>query len=340
MKTATILTKGFFTTTRAKTAHGLIRHGRKYKILSVINEPLAGSDAGEVMGIGHQDIPLVDELDTNAEVLIIGVAPPGGKLPPNWREDIKDAIKNGMDVASGLHDFLNEDPEFSALAKEYGVKLEDVRKPPENMDIAHGIKPNKPVILVSGTDAACGKRTTAIELYYAALDRGINAGFVATGQTGILIGCDAGFAVDRMPADFVAGAVESAVQEVISKGKELIFVEGQGSILHYAYSSSTIGILHGAQPRFIVLVHPALRTKRTSNPKIKLPGPEVESRALELLSPESVVIALSLNCEGLKNYKEICGKFEEQTGLLSVDVIADPEGAKRLLDKILEEINS
>ena len=336
VKTATILVRGYFNHTRAKTAHGLIRHGKKYKIVSVVDETLAGRDAGEVMGLGNMEIPIMGELDTNAEVLIIGVAPPGGKLPPAWREDIIEAIKSGMDIVSGLHEFISDDPELVALAQEYGVKVDDVRKPPNDLDITKHIKPTIPVVLVSGTDAACGKRTTAIELYNTALARGINAGFIATGQTGIMIGCDAGIAVDRLPADFVAGAVEKMVQDVIEQGKELIFVEGQGSILHYAYSSSTIGILHGAWPKHIILAHPALRTHRSSNKSIPLPEPKDEITALELLAPEAKVIGLALNCKGREDHQELCREYEERTGLPTVDVIADKAGAGKLLDTILE----
>jgi uncharacterized NAD-dependent epimerase/dehydratase family protein len=338
MKTATILARGYFASSRAKTAHGLIRHGKRFKIISVIDETLEGKDAGEVMGVGHRGIPLVSDVDTNAEVMIIGVAPSGGQLPPEWREDIKTAIKSGLDVISGLHDFLNEDTEFVSLANKHTVSLIDIRKPPDKIYMAQNIKPTVPVILVSGTDGRCGKRTTAIELYNAALGRGIKAGFIATGQTGIMIGCDAGVAVDHLPTDFVAGAIEHAIQQLIEIGKEMIIVEGQGALLHHAYSTSTIGILYGAWPRFIILAHPPLRERRKSFPNIPMPEPEDEIRALNVLLPDVKVIALSLNCDGAKNYRELCKKFEEQTGLLSIDVIADPNGSDKLLDKILNEL--
>ena len=337
-QTATILARGNFSKSRAKTAHGLIRHGKKYKILSIIDETLVGKDAGEVMGIDKKGIPIVENVDKNADVLIIGVAPAGGKLPQAWREDIKTAISNGMDIVSGLHEFLNDDPELLELATKNNVELHDVRIPPKKLTIAKGIKPSVLVILVSGTDAACGKRTTALELYYAAIERGIKAGFVATGQTGLMIGADAGYAVDRIPADFVQGAVEESVQDVIKQGKKLIFVEGQGALLHKIYSTSALGILHGSQPRYIVLVHPPLRKHRSSFPMMPVPEPEQEIKALEHLSQGSKVIGLSLNCEGVQNYKELCNKYEEQTGLITVDVLAESAGAEKLLDKILEEM--
>ncbi len=338
MKTATILARGYFASSRAKTAHGLIRHGKRFKIISVIDETLESKDAGEVMGIGHRGIPIIADLDKNAEVMIIGVAPSGGQLPTVWRKDIKNAIKNGLDVVSGLHEFLNEDSEFVRLANKHSVSLIDIRKPPDKLYMAQNIRPTIPVILVSGTDGRCGKRTTAIELYNAALMHGIKAGFIATGQTGIMIGCDAGVAVDHLPTDFVAGAIENAVQELIKQGKELIIVEGQGALLHHAYSTSTIGILYGAWPRFIILAHPPLRKHRKSFPNIPMPEPEDEIKALNVLLPAAKVIALSLNCEGAENYQELCKKFEKRTGLLTVDLIADPEGTVKLLNKLLDEL--
>jgi uncharacterized NAD-dependent epimerase/dehydratase family protein len=335
MQTATILARGYFSHSRAKTAHGLIRHGRKYKIVSVIDETLAGQDAGEIMGIGNKDIPILAEVDRSADVLIIGVAPSGGQLPEAWRKDVITAIKKGLDIVSGLHDFLNDDPKFLKLAEEYKVELIDIRKPPDKLYMAQHIKPKVPVVLVCGTDGRCGKRTTALELYNTALDQGINAGFIATGQTGIMIGCDAGVAVDHLPTDFVAGAIEHAVQEVIEMGKNLIFVEGQGSILHHTYSTSTIGILYGSWPKYLVLVHPPLRTTRKSFPDIPIPSPEQELTALRSLLPDVEPVALSLNCQGAENFRDLCNKYQKRTGLLTVDVLADRDGAVKILQKIL-----
>jgi uncharacterized NAD-dependent epimerase/dehydratase family protein len=288
--------------------------------------------------MGEFGIPIVKDVDTNAEVLIIGVAPSGGQLPPTWRNDIKTAIKNGMNIVSGLHEFLGKDNEFAALAKKNNVYIIDVRKPPDKLFMAQNIKPTVPVILVTGTDGCTGKRTTALELYNEALSRGINAGFIATGQTGIMIGCDAGVVVDSLPADFVAGAVEHAVQEVIKQGKELIFVEGQGALLHHAYSTSTIGILYGAWPKLIVVSHPTLRKHRKSFPNIPMPIPEDEIKALNALLPHSKVIAISLNNEGSSNHHELCKAITNRLGIPSADVLADPEGKRILFDIIMNEL--
>jgi uncharacterized NAD-dependent epimerase/dehydratase family protein len=335
--TATILARKYFGDSHGKTAHGLIRHGKMFKILSVIDETLAGSDAGEVMGLGMLGIPIVSDVDVNADTLIIGVAPSGGRLPPEWRADIIKAIENKMNIVSGLHEFLNNDPELVDLANKNGVKMLDVRMPPNEVYIAQQITPSVPVILVCGTDAACGKRTTALELYNAALGLGLNAGFIATGQTGIMVGCDAGVAVDHVPTDFVAGVVEHMVQELIPQKKGFIIIESQGALLHHAYSTSAIGILHGAQPKYIVLVHPTHRKHRSSFPNIPLPEPDEEIKAIKQLSPESKVIALSLNTHGAKNYEEVCREYEKSTGLIATDVLRDPKGAKKIMKTIMAE---
>jgi uncharacterized NAD-dependent epimerase/dehydratase family protein len=339
MQTATILARGFFSTSRARTAHGLIRYGKKYKIISVIDETITGKDAGEVIGMGNIGIPILSNIDIKAEVLIIGVVPSDRQLPRTWREDIKTAIENRLNIVSGLHEFLGNDNEFVALAKKYKVSITDVRKTPNKLYMAQNIKPEVPVILVCGTDGCSGKHTTTLELYNEALTRGKNAGFVATGQTGIMIGCEAGVIVDSLPADFVAGAVEHSVQEVIKQGKELIFIEGQGALLHHAYSTSTIGILYGAGPKFIVLSHPPLRKYRKSFPKIPMPKPEDEIKALNALFPQARVIALSLNNEGASDFQHLCEEYNNRLLIPAFDVLADPGATKSLFDVIIKALN-
>ena len=342
MQTATILARGYYSQNRAKTAHGIIRHGRKYKILNVVDETLEGQDAGQVLGLGKLDIPIVGSIQSGADCLIIGVAPAGGKLPVEWRADIKTAISYGMDIVSGLHDFLNEDLELVGLAEERGVKLWDVRAPPpyEELRVAKGERAPVPVLLSYGTDASVGKRTTLLEMYNAALELGVKAGFVATGQTGILIGCDAGIVVDRLAADFVAGSVEKMVVEVAAQGKELIFVEGQGSLLHHAYSSSAVGILHGAQPDYIVVTHDPSRKHRGSFPEVKMPELEQELEILKLLSPDSKIIGLALNCQKTEDWEGAIEEYNSRIGMLTVDVLNQDDGGEILAKNILEDINS
>jgi len=333
MEKASVLARGFFNSIRGKTAHGLIRHGKKYKIVEVVDETLEGRDAGEVMGDGFKGIPIVANFSRNANTLIIGVAPPGGRLPKSWRGDIRNALKNRMNIVSGLHDFLSDDPEFSELAKKHNVKLWDVRKPPKNLQIAKGFKSEKPVILVLGTDSSVGKRTAALELVKSAERKGMNAGFVATGQTGIMIGADAGVAVDAVPSDFVSGVVEKMVMDV-SKNREIVFVEGQGAVSHPAYGSVALGILYGSKSDYVIMVHDPARKNSGSFPG-KIPKLEDEIKLVEKLG-KTKVVGLALNCRNVKNWKEAVKKYEEKTGLPTVDVVK--ENGDRLLKGIMNHI--
>ena len=299
MEKASVLARGFFNSLRGKTAHGLIRHGKKYRIIEVVDETLEGKDAGEVMDGKWLGIPIVSDFSKDVGTLIIGVAPPGGRLPKEWRKDIINAIKNRMNIVSGLHDFLSDDKEFSELAKRYNVKIWDVRKPPKNLSITKGFKSEKTVVLVLGTDSSVGKRTTALELVKSAEKNRINAGFVATGQTGIMIGCDAGVAVDAVPSDFVSGAVEKMIMDV-SKNREIVFVEGQGAISHQAYGSVALGILYGSKPDYVIMVHDPARKNMNSFPK-KISRLEDEIWLIEKLG-KTKVVGLALNCGNVKNW--------------------------------------
>ncbi|MGQ9581922.1 MAG: DUF1611 domain-containing protein [Thermoplasmatota archaeon] len=366
MKRAVVLARGQFRTSRAKTAHGLILQGRRYRVVAVIDESCAGRDAGEVMGLGRMGIPVFKELSgvpgvppllTRSQprpgkcaelrsperwTLIIGIAPTGGRLPRAWKRDIREAIRRGMDVVSGLHDFLSDDDELSRLARECGVEIWDVRRPPEGLDVARGCRSPVPVVLVCGTDCAVGKRTVTAELHRGARRRGIDAALVATGQTGMLVGCDAGAVVDHIPGDFMSGAVEAMVRRVVARGKELVFVQGQASLTHLAYGPVTLGILYGSRPHYTVVVHEPGRRFRPSFPDQRVPGPMEEARlARELSGAEPV--GISLNCSRLARrrpapsreppHRALCRRYERATGLPTVDVLLD--GPDRILDSLL-----
>ena len=336
MKRAVVLARGQFRTGHAKTAHGLILHGRRFRIVAVIDETCAGRDAGEVMGIGHRGIPVLSslsEVKARADALIIGVAPTGGRLPPAWRKDIRAAIRRGMDIVSGLHDFLGDDAAFARLAKEKGVRIWDVRRPPEKLLLAQGRRWPVPVVLVAGTDCAVGKRTVTIELHRGARRRGLDAAFVATGQTGIMVGPDAGVAIDHVIGDFMSGAVEEMIAGVIARGKELIFVQGQASLTHLAYGPVSLGILYGAGPHFVVLVHEPGRRVRPSFPDQPVLPPLAEAALVKLLSGAEPV-GISLNCARCgRRARAIARECERRSGLPVADVLA--EGPGRILDSLL-----
>jgi uncharacterized NAD-dependent epimerase/dehydratase family protein len=256
-----ILAEGNFGFHHGKTAMGVIRFGTD-KVLAVIDSTQAGRNVREWLGdSGRYDIPIVASLSDalgflpRANGLLIGIAPTGGRLPDSWRQLILAAIRSGLDIHSGLHTFLGEDPEFAEAAKSAGVRLIDYRRPPERMETAVGRRhlPGKRVILTVGTDCAIGKMSVALELRRAAAAAGRSTSFVATGQTGMMIE-GWGVAVDRVIADFVQGTCEWLVEEGERRG-DWVIVEGQGSLDHPAYSSVTLGLIHGTTPHAMVLVH-------------------------------------------------------------------------------------
>jgi uncharacterized NAD-dependent epimerase/dehydratase family protein len=253
-----ILTEGQWHVHNAKTATGVIRYGGD-RVVALLDSTIAGRNVAEWLP-GH-DIPAVGSLadalalDPPPDALLIGIAPTGGRLPPAWRATILDAIGAGLDVLSGLHTLLGDDPEFAAAAQAAGTSIVDYRRPPDRMETAVG-RPHRPgsrVILTVGTDCAIGKMSVALELRKSAVAAGRSAVFVPTGQTGMMID-GWGVAVDRVISDFVQGTCEWLLDEAEARG-DWIIVEGQGSLDHPAYSSVTLGLIHGTTPHAMVLVH-------------------------------------------------------------------------------------
>jgi uncharacterized NAD-dependent epimerase/dehydratase family protein len=252
-----ILAEGQFGEPGSKTAMGVIRYGSD-PVVAVIDSTRAGRDVSEWLGAEHAApvvATLAEALALEPSALLIGTAPQGGKIPPGWRSVISDAIVHGLDIVSGLHEFVSDDPEFASLAATHGVELIDHRRPPERHEVAVGRAhaPGKHVILLVGTDCAIGKMSVALELRRAARQAGLSTAFVPTGQTGIMIE-GWGVSVDRVISDFINGTAEWLVEQAENMG-DWIFVEGQGSLDHPAYSAVTTGLLHGTTPQAMVLVH-------------------------------------------------------------------------------------
>jgi uncharacterized NAD-dependent epimerase/dehydratase family protein len=300
-----ILTEGQFAIHDAKTAVGVIRYGQD-NVVAVLDSTLAGRNVGEFLP-GH-DIPFVASLGEAIERqprpdgLLIGIAPTGGRLPSAWRTVILEAIAAGLDIHSGLHQFLGDDPEFAAAAARAGTRLIDYRRPPDRMDTAVGRRhlPGKRVILTVGTDCAIGKMTVALELVAAARRAGLSAVMVPTGQTGMMIE-GWGVAVDRVISDFANGTVQWLVEEGEARA-DWVVVEGQGSIDHPAYSAVTLGLIHGATPHAMILVHRPGQVEHdfdhlpdASFPIASLPAfIELHERIAGLVAP-SAVVAIALN---------------------------------------------
>lgn len=309
---AVILCDGYFGQNTGKTANGLVRYSKRYEITGVIDHTKAGRDAGEVLDGRPNGIPIVADLAEarekgRPETLIIGVATFGGYIPNEFRSTIRAAIEGGLNVVAGLHEYLNDDPEFAALAKEHGVHLVDVRKPrpvresKQFSDLARKLPCVR--IPVLGTDGAIGKRTTALLLTDALNAGGIPATFVATGQTGLLQGSSYGVPLDSIKGDFMVGELESEIVRAHEETKaEVIVVEGQGSISHPAYVCGTRAIINASMPSGILMMHaPARKTRSFRRDVVAWPMPSVEEeiRWLEFFSRGAKVIGLGVNHENM-----------------------------------------
>ena len=326
-----ILAEGNFGYHHGKTAMGVIRFGQD-KVLAVIDSTQAGRNVREFLGdSGRYDIPIVASLSEalgilpRANALLIGIAPTGGALPASWRVLLLGAIRAGLSIRSGLHTFLGDDPELAAAAALAGVTITDYRRPPVRRDCAVGRHhlPGKRVILAVGSDCAVGKMSVSLELVRAAREGGDRAVFVPTGQTGMMI-AGWGVAVDRLISDFLNGTVEWLVEDGEARG-DWLFVEGQGSIDHPAYSAVTVGLIHGSTPHAMVLVHkPGLADHDFTHvpdrvfPLAALPPLiDLHERLASAVAP-SRVVAVALNTSLIEDPDEarrVIAATEAETGL-------------------------
>jgi uncharacterized NAD-dependent epimerase/dehydratase family protein len=311
---------------RAKTAVGVLRYG-DHEVRAVLDRDTAGDRVADHLA-NVQDAPIVASMDDvpAVDALVIGIAPIGGGFEPSWRDDVETALERGCDVMAGLHTFLADDAEFAALAAEHGCELRDLRRPPEDLSVAEGtagdVDPD--VVLTVGTDCSSGKMTTSYELRDAARERGIDAAVVPTGQTGVLIE-GWGIVVDRVIADFAAGAVERLV-ETAAEDHDLLIVEGQGALAHPAYSGVTTSILHGARPDRLVLCHVAGRTAVNGYEATAVP-PVAEYAALyeSVAAPvqDAPVVAGALNTQSLSDdaAREAVAAYAADLGVPATDPV-------------------
>lgn len=256
-----IVADGKLAVETAKTATSAIRYLPE-RVVAVLDASKAGRTCQDVLGFGGA-IPVVGTIEEGfargPQALLVGIAPTGGALPPAWRGWVLAAIDRGLEVWSGLHTYLSDDPELATRAKARGVRLFDFRKPPEHLPVANGRARlvEAHVCLTVGTDCSSGKMTAQVELVAGLQAKGLRTRFVPTGQTGILL-AGWGISVDAVVADFIAGAAEQLVLEG-AKDADVVLLEGQGSLIHPGYSGVTLGLLHGACPASLVLCHQASR---------------------------------------------------------------------------------
>ncbi len=324
----------------SKTGNSCIRYAPE-RVVGVVDAQHAGKTVHDVLGFGG-DIPVVDSLATGLRLhptaLLIGVAPQGGKLPAEWREIVLAAIDAGLEIWSGLHTFLADDPELGARAAARGVRIHDLRRPPAELPIATGRvrEVEATVVLTVGSDCNIGKMTAALQLRDALRRCGRSVRFAATGQTGILIE-GWGIAVDAVVSDFVAGAAERLVLEA-APGAEIVLVEGQGSIIHPSYSGVSLGLLHGALPHALVMCAQPTRTHINHHPWVAIPSlPELIRLHEELTAPlrRASVIAISLNTYDLseRDARAAIERASRETGLPVTDPVRfDPAPIVEAID--------
>ncbi len=342
---AIIYCQGAFNTTYGKTAHGLVRFTRRYRVLSVVDSRYTGQDAGEILDGKPNGIPLLESVeaavtagkhsDTPATHLVMGVAPDGGRLSPAARQDFLKAIRLGLNIDSGLHQFLSEDPEMKQAAKAHNVQLRDVRKPPardrlhffsSKIEAVTALK-----IAILGTDSAIGKRTTAWLLVHALNHAGYKTELVGTGQTAWMQGAKYSLVMDSLVNDFVSGEIEHAVWSAWKETQaDVIVIEGQGSLMNPAYPGG-FEILAAGRPDLVILQHAPARKEYDGFPGYPLHPLGRQIQALELLSAKPVV-AITINHENLlpDQIQPICGALEQVTGIPAVDVLYN--GADELID--------
>ncbi len=327
MRRYAILAPGLFATRSAKTAHGVIAYSSDVTV-AVVDPDFAGKTVRDVVPYLAHDAPIVatvdDALALGPDALLVGVAPPGGALPPAWRASIVRALDAGLDVISGLHQTLADDPEFAAAAVRAGVRIHDVRTPPPpRLFTGEAYAAPARVVLTVGSDCAVGKMTASLELTRAARDRGERARFVATGQTGIMI-AGSGTAIDRVIADFASGAAEELVLANASHA-DLLFVEGQGGINNPAFAPVTLALLYGSAPDALVLVHLATRThiEDFATPLLPLARLVATYEALCATIKPARVAGIALNTHGLDDTaaRAAIARATAETGLPCDDVV-------------------
>ncbi len=345
LTTAVVYCEANFGDIDGKTANGLVRHSEKYQILSVIDSEKAGQDAGTVLDEEPNGIPICRDLadalsqsDVVPDFFIFGMAPSSGMLSADERSLMLKAIGLGMNIVNGLHEFLNDDPEFVAASRAHNVTILDVRRPREKKDLrTFSGRINKvtcPRIAVLGTDCAIGKRTTATILARALRDRGMNVVMIGTGQTGLIQGARYGIALDAVPSQFCAGELESIIFEAFeAEQPDVIIIEGQGALSHPAFSTTSF-ILRGSCPDGVILQHAPKRAYRCDFDAMAMPLPAAEINLIQTFS-DTQVIGLTLNHENMTDadINLAADAYERELGIPVADALT--HSPDRLVDMVL-----
>ena len=344
--TAVIYCEALFGSADGKTANGLVRYSERYEILSVIDSSKTGLDSGTYLDEKPNGIPICADLAGAIALagfvpdhFILGMAPLSGMLSPLERGVVLEAMARGMNVVNGLHEFLNEDPEFVAAQAAHDVTILDVRRPRAKKDLrmfsGSIATVTCPRVAVLGTDGAIGKRTTATILTRALNDRGIRAVLVGTGQTGLMQGARHGVALDAIPCQFCSGEIEAVVVEAFEgEHPDVIIIEGQGALSHPAYLSSTF-ILRGSRPDAFILQHAPARRRLGDFPDVPTPTPASEIDLIQTFA-DTKVIGLTINHEDMTDAEVSAAiiLYEFELGIPATDALT--RSPDRLADMVLD----
>lgn len=342
--TAVIYCEANFADVDGKTANGLVRFSEKYKILSVIDSEQAGLDAGMILDKVPNSIPICRDLahalsltEGIPDYFIFGVAPASGMLSAHERNLMLEAIELGMSVVNGLHEFLNDDPEFIAASVANNVQIIDIRKPRGKKELrlfsGRIADVSCPRIAVLGTDCSIGKRTTATVLTRALNECGVKAVMVSTGQTGLMQGARYGIALDAVPSQFCTGELEACVVEAFeNEDPDVIIIEGQGALSHPAYSTSSF-ILRGCCPNGVILQHAPARPHRCDFEQMAMPTPATEINLIETFA-DTKVIGVTINHENMSDTETstVIEQYEVELGIPTTDVLT--RSPQRLLEMV------
>ena len=336
---AIFLAHGYVGEVLGKTVHGVLMHSSVFNTVALIDRHKAGEDTSKICPGVTKKVPIYKEISealVHKPLVAILIGDPSDA---NMKE-IKQCISYGLDVVNSSFIFLNDFPELVELASKYGKRLVDLRNVKRNWEMPDGsiLKIKAKVVYVTGTDCGLGKRTAAFELTQEAKKRGIRAAFAATGQTGLMIGCEGGIIFDAIPTNFAASAVEKLIADIDQKGYELIFLEGQGSLMHYA-CSSVLALLHAGNPHAIVMAHDTSRQYHAAfGDSLVFKMCDLQ-REIDLL--ESLYLpggnrykVAAIATRGQKNIAEI-----NKVTTLPIADVRTPRGPAVLLDAVLEHLN-
>lgn len=342
--TAVVYCEGNFGRIDGKTANGLVRSSERYRIVAVIDSTCGTADAGLALGGQPAGIPVVGSLAAavaaggRVDVFIFGLAPLSGLMFTGDRGAVLEAIAHGLNVVSGLHEFLSDDPEISLAASLAGVALHDVRRPrpTKHLRMFDGAIDSVDCVRIAvlGTDGAIGKRTTCTIVTEALNAAGIPTVMVGTGQTGLMQGAAYGVALDAIPAQFGVGELEGAVVAAWAEQRpRVIVVEGQGALSHPAYLSSTV-VLRASRPHGVIMQHAPARTMLSDYPEVPMATPEREIALIEMFG-RTHVMGMTINHEGMTDVEVTAAiaLYEVELGVPVTDALwRDPQ---ELVDMVL-----